>query len=194
MKKFFAFAIALVSMAAAMTSCNNDNDDFVAQKAPVVQQTVVKEAVDLDFVVVVSPEQTNYMDETYVVEMGGQQKTVKVANMTQADANMAQKLAKSLESDFNVLGSNKVLFYTYSLGQIKPNETAKVVSYNATMKENHPTEEFDVVRANCFYNSARKTLGTTSFHLFKGVAGDDDSVTSFAQEMTGCPFGTSFTY
>ena len=34
MKKIFAFAMAIVSMAAVMTSCSTDNADFIEQKAP----------------------------------------------------------------------------------------------------------------------------------------------------------------
>jgi len=182
-------------MIAVMTSCNNDNDDFVAQKAPVAnQQTEVKKVIDLDFVVIVTPEQMNYMDETYVLEMGGQQMTVKVADMTPANAQKTQQIVEQLDSKDKVTGTNKVLYYTFSLGQIKHNQTAKVVGYNATVKENHPTEDFDIVHATSFYSPSKMGVATTKCHYFKGVAGDNDSTNGFAQIMNELQEGATFFY
>jgi len=195
MKKFFALAIALVSMAVSMTSCHHHDTDFIEQKAPVAnQQTEVKKAIDLEFVVMVSPEQMNYMDESYVLEVGSQQMTVKVADMTLANAEKTQQIVKQLGSDFKPTGANDMLYYTFSLGQFMPNQTAKVVGYNATVKENHPTEEFDIVHATSFYSSSEKGFAAPKCHYFKGVAGDDESTNGFAQILNECQDGATFTY
>ncbi len=67
MKKIFALAIALVSMAAVMTSCNNDDNDYIMQPAPapgaVAQQEPVTDIeATVDFMLPVTDVQLEMMD------------------------------------------------------------------------------------------------------------------------------------
>ena len=97
MKKFFAFAMAIVSMAAVMTSCSNDEADFVAQKAPVapttqttthvtpkadkVENEVINETFDGTLYISATTQQLDLFDNVYTISAGGQTFEVNVADL-----------------------------------------------------------------------------------------------------------------
>jgi len=77
-------------MASAMTSCNNDNDDFVAQKAPVAPKQEQSsnngsKPVETEFngklYFAVSDAQLAYLNNEYKVQVGNETMTVNVENL-----------------------------------------------------------------------------------------------------------------
>lgn len=178
MKKFFAFAIAIVAMATSMVSCNNDNTDFIQQPAPAAQ-THNNPAADINLVVAVTPAQINYLDETYVVSVGGNEQTVKVSDMAPITADQVRSYNNigDLSAAFKV----DVVYFTYPLGQIKAGQTAKVVSYKADVKANHPAEEFDYVNAAYFTAATALNVISEKPRIEMGVYADAENLTKFTQ-------------
>ena len=180
MKKFFAFAIAIVAMATSLVSCNNDDTEFVAQKTPVATEQASKEC-DLNLMVTVSDEQTKYFDEIYVIEIGQQRQIIRVSDMMpitteQACAyDNAKELAESFDVDSHIL--------IYPLGKISKGQTAKVVSHELIVKANHPTEQFDYIDGSCFVTISFMPTCINSSQVHRGIYGDDDNLTAFAEVM-----------
>jgi len=87
MKKIFAFAIALVSMAVSMTSCGNDDADFIERKAPKREQHSDKGSKDVDakfdgkLYFAVTNDQLTYFNNEYKVQVGDETLTVNVENL-----------------------------------------------------------------------------------------------------------------
>ncbi len=109
MKKIFALAIALVSMAAVMTSCNNDDNDYIMQPAPapvtVAQQEHVKNIeATVDFMLPVTDVQLEMMDIELRYTISGKTYTVTTDQMTEAETRMA-------ESESRGVGKAKMLTY-----------------------------------------------------------------------------------
>lgn len=177
MKKFYTLAVIILSMVIAMTSCNND-ENFIVQNTPITQAKA-KPAIDLDLLVAATPKQMQYFDETYVVEIGGKQQTIKLSDMALVTIDQVnsfdnvEKLAKCFE-----VGCQ---FYMYPLGKINAYENAKVVSHKYTIKTNHPTEEFDCVEAIGFVSVGNAMNSDTYIKIYRGIKGDDENLANWPQ-------------
>ena len=133
MKKIFAFAIALVAMATSMVSCNNDNADFIEQKAPVAPNTtqVESKAVTTSFdgklYFGASDDQLEYVNNIYNVTVNGETVEVNVANLpTTTDVPFANELSESLKKA-------NATFYVY---QVPTNAKGSIrVTCNFSIKE-----------------------------------------------------------
>ena len=174
--------MAIVSMAAVMTSCSNDEADFVAQKAPVANtQNEVKSATDINLVVAVSPEQMNYYDETYVVSIGSREMNIKFADMTPVTDN--KKFSFGSAQELCAAFGREVRIYTYSLGKINAGQVAKLEARKLTIKADHPTEEFDFIRAACFEAAPGLWDRYESNRVFGGIHANDDEMATFAKNL-----------
>ena len=93
MKKIFALAMAIVSMAAVMTSCSDDNADFIEQKAPAsapVSVTVTETSFDestpdpeFDGCIYFAAfdQQNEYINSEYTIQVGSESETVNIQNL-----------------------------------------------------------------------------------------------------------------
>jgi len=180
MKKIFAFAIALVSMAAAMTSCNNDNDDFVAQKAPVApkqEQTVNDSYSELKLYFPMLASQSEYIDEEVTVETVFGKETVCVYDLQNA-TDVPDGLKEAIESNKKLAGQYTYKVYTIKAG-MKPGDEVKVTA-NASVKA--PFTDFETSgvamgvalkgeSASTYYFSCPVgTCSMSNFHLGKYTA------------------------
>lgn len=104
MKKIFALAIAFVSMVAAMTSCQqDDNTDFIQQSAP--QKEVYNEPISSKFdgniYFAATADQLQYCNNNYKVTIGEETKQISISDMTVVDklpasVNCVIKTSKSM--------------------------------------------------------------------------------------------------
>ena len=80
MKKIFAFAIALVSMAVSMTSCNNDEADFIEQPAPKseVHNTPKEEKFDGNIYLAATADQLQYFNNEFTISVNGKAEQVNI--------------------------------------------------------------------------------------------------------------------
>lgn len=173
MKKLFTLAVMILSMINVMTSCDNQEDNFIAQQH-VAAQKQAKPAVEISLLVAATPGQMQYFDETYIVEVGGKQHTVKVSDMEAITDSQVLSFdnAKDLERSFEVEGH----FYVYPLGMIHAGESAKVVAHKLVVKADHPVEEVDCVEAVNFLSAGRIMNLHTDVKLYPGVYGDDENL------------------
>ena len=169
-------AIALVAMATSMVSCNNDDADFIEQQAPAATaaKADVRKSSDLNFLVAIAPGQMDYYDEEYTISVNGELQTVKVADMMAmtAEQALAYSDAKNLAESFDCDAE----FYLLPLGQITMGTTAKVVDYKATVKADHPADEFDFIKASCVLSAGGVPDGIKDVQLFKGVYADEENM------------------
>ena len=170
MKKFFAFAIALVAMATSMVSCNNDNAEFIEQPKPVAGQQQEREMIDIDFVVAVTAVQQDYFNESYVVEFGGNQYTIALSDMKPATAKQAEAFSSPQQiADAAEIGQLK--YYAFNIGQTSACEGGKILSHNVEVKADHPTDMARfMINAACFIVNGR----VTSDHIYCDAAGVDE--------------------
>ena len=183
MKKIFAFAMAVVAMASVMTSCNNDDAEFIEQKAPVT--TVRQEAQEMNdicLVVAVTPEQKEYFDDIYTVQTSGEIQTVMVSEMTPATQEQINAF-KAVPEITNAFEEKAIEFYSFKLSEDYSCSSTKILSRSLEAKANHPTEEFDFLNAACIYFNGRVVNSKTDIRLFKGLHGNDDEVRGFARVL-----------
>ena len=191
MKKIFAFAIALVSMAAVMTSCNNDDADYIMQPAPAnttVQNVDAQEMMDVTLVVAVTAEQKNYYDDIYTVQTSGMLQKIMVSEMVPATKeeikalNNAIGLAKAFEDEDAPV---ELEYYSINLGQVYSANSAKIMNRVLEVKANRPGEEFNFMNAACLYfNEQVVTFDSKQdIRFFKGVYGDTDNLKGFAKVL-----------
>ena len=109
MKKIFAFAIALVSMAAVMTSCNNDDADYIMQPAPAPVATIHNQAAKetkttIDLMLPVTDVQLEMMSIELHYTICGKTYTVTTDQMTEAETRMP-------DTESRGVGKAKMLTY-----------------------------------------------------------------------------------
>ena len=188
MKKIFALAIALVSMAAVMTSCNNDDADYIMQSAP-AETTVEKEEMkEISLLVAVAPEQKNYFDEIYTIQTPGQTQTVMVSQMTSATKEeiMALKdaieLAKAFEDEDAPV---ELEYYSIKLAKVNSASSAKVITRELEVKADRPGVEFNFMNAAVFYFNGRivEFNSKQDIRFFKGIYGDANNLKGFADTL-----------
>ena len=191
MKKIFALAIALVSMAAVMTSCNNDDADYIMQPAPAnttVQNVDAQEMMDVSLVVAVTPEQKTYYDDIYTVQTPGQTQTVLVSEMKPASKEEIKALKDAIElaQAFEEEDAPVELeYYSIKLAQVYSANSAKIISRELAAKANRPGEEFDFMNAACLYYNEQvvEFNAKRDIRFFKGIYGDADNLKGFAKVL-----------
>ena len=189
MKKFFAFAIALVAMATSMVSCNNDNAEFIEQKAPTsttVQKENPQEMKDICLLVAATAEQTNYFDEVFTIQVAGETKTVKVSEMEPATKEQiaAFSQTKEMEKAFDEDDERvDLVYYSVKLDKVNNFYSTKIMSRKLEVVANHPTDEFNFMNAAClYYNGQIVTFNTKlDVRYFKGVHGEESELMGFAE-------------
>ena len=181
MKKFFAFAIAIVAMAASMVSCNNDNAEFIEQPKPVAGQQQEREMMDIDFVVAVTAVQQEYFNESYVVEFGGKQYTIALSDMKPATAKQAEAFTSPQQiADAAEIGQLK--YYAFNVGQTNACEGGKILKHIVEVKADHPTGEAHfMMNATCFVVNGRVTSDNISCGAEGIDQGTDEELNNFAQ-------------
>ena len=181
MKKFFAFAIAIIAMATTMVSCNNDDAEFIEQPAPVAVQQEEDKMMDIDFVVAVTSEQQAYYNESYVIEFAGKQINVALSDMKPATAQHKAAFTSAQQVADACLDS-EVVYYAFTLGQVSSYSGAKIVSHNIEVKADHPTDQANfMMNAAYFVVNGRVTSNHVSSEVYKGVYGTDKDLNKFAQ-------------
>ena len=88
MKKIFAFAIALVSMAAVMTSCNNDETDYIMQPTPRYDSydaAPKKIEFDGNIYIAATADQQQYVNSILTVIVDGESKEVNLYDLPVAN-------------------------------------------------------------------------------------------------------------
>ena len=157
MKKIFAFAMAIVSMAAVMTSCNNDEADFIEQPAPVapkVQDEVVNTDFDGTLYFCAYDEQFDYINCEYEVTVGGETMMVNVENL-QATSTIVKSIEKSLkkmeETDSQFVHPT---IYVYHIPAGMKGEVT--VRFNFSIKEGVELPELVKVARGCASNGECK--------------------------------------
>ena len=189
MKKIFAFAIALVAMATSMVSCNNDNAEFIEQKAPTsatVQKENTQEMKDVCLLVAVAPEQKNYYDEIYIVQMPGETQTVMVSEMEPATKEQIAAFAAvtELNDAFKEIGAPAQLeYYSFKLNKANAAPSSKILSHKLEAKANHPAENFNFVNAAGIYFNGQIVSSKADIRLFPDIHGNDDEVKNFANVL-----------
>ena len=129
MKKIFAFAIALVSMAAVMTSCNNDDNDYIMQPAPAAQQESAKDVeATVNFMLPVTDVQLEMMDIEIRYTIGGKTYTVTTDEMEKGSLDNPTE-------DLRGVGNSMLLTYsvpaTFTVEELKD----ATVEYSIERKE-----------------------------------------------------------
>ncbi len=181
MKKIFAFAIALVSMAVSMVSCNNDDAEFIEQPMPVAVEQQEAKMMDIDFVVAVTAVQQDYFDESYVIEFGGKQITIALSDMQPANASQIAAFA-SVSSMVDAAGFDGIKYYAFNLGKVDTYKAGKVVRHNIEVKADHPTVEGDfMMRASYFVVDGTITSNRVCADIESSIAGTDENLAEFAK-------------
>jgi len=102
MKKIFALAIALVSMAVSMTSCGNDDADFIERKAPKQEQSSNNGSEDINtefdgkLYFAAYKSQFENVNNIYTVQVGGETMQVNVEDLPLA-TKLPHMIQKNLE-------------------------------------------------------------------------------------------------
>ena len=142
MKKIFA--LAMVSMAAVMTSCGNDDADFIEQKAPapapvsisITEKSFDESKPDPEFdgniYFAAFEQQNDYINSEYTIQVGSESETVNIVNLP-----VANTLPLNVEIFFERCGRKegfvRPTVYVY---QIPAGMTGKVnVTANLSVKE-----------------------------------------------------------
>jgi len=176
MKKIFAFAIALVSMASVMTSCNNDNDDFVEQKAPKQEQSSKVENSEFDGKLYFAAYESQFenVNTIYTVQVGSETMQVNVEDLPLA-TQLPYMIQKKLE-DVKV----KPNIYVYTIpagmkGEVK-------VTCNWTAKEN-------IAEMIDFYCGVGANTGT-EWNALKGFP--SEKLDAYVASKANLPFTITF--
>ena len=136
--------MAIVSMAAVMTSCSTDNADFIEQKAPAptavsisttttsFDESTPDPVFDGKIYFAASEHQNEYINSNYTIHVGDQTKTVNIEDLT-----VATSLPENIETYFvrceRKDGFVRPTIYVY---QIPAEMSGKVnVTANLTVKE-----------------------------------------------------------
>ena len=132
MKKIFALAMAIVSMAAVMTSCNNDDAEFIEQPAPVAAadtQAKQDREVFVEFYLPTTDVQLEMMDMAINYTIGGETTTITPAEMTEIEFNFTD-----FPKDNEDMGTPKMLKYrvagNYTFDQLNDATAERTATWN----------------------------------------------------------------
>ncbi len=149
MKKIFAFAIALVSMAAVMTSCNNDDADYIMQpapSAPAPQPNEDIEEFDGNVYFVASTSQLEIFNNTYTVKVGAESFEVNLEDLQEATIQpTVQRTANIINSYRAEYGTQSLKIFRYQIPMAVKNVNEITANPNFEVKSGaQVSEEFDM--------------------------------------------------
>ena len=115
MKKIFAFTMAVVAMASVMTSCNNDEADFIEQKAPVAaqQEEEVIDPYTIEFAILDKME--GDVDATFIVETESGDFEVDPKTATEVAPSKMFKMTLEHAGYGNLLAKGSIKIYRLNL-------------------------------------------------------------------------------
>ena len=191
MKKIFAFAMAIVSMAAVMTSCSNDDTDFIEKQAPVArnqEQTKQEQApeennkFDGNIYFCAYPEQIEAMNVAYEVSTeGGNTATIKVERL-QVAKQYPEDLVKQFVQ-FDRLGKShndsfrEPVVYVYNI----PSEIKGEISITPKFTVKKDFEINGTIDAVC-------GVSTTSYNRVNFYEVTNENVEQFLNQANGQNF------
>lgn len=179
-KNLISFVAFLAVAGLCLTSCDKNKTD---DPTPTPTETA-----EMEFVVAVDANQSQYLSQSYEINVNGTAKTFSLSEMTEiTDLTKYSSFTIYVDSQYALIEKpENYKLYKYDLGTISTGQRVEGTKKTFTMKTGRPsTAEFDFLDAYTFSTKKLGPVGSHSTSMSGGVYNTDEAVSGICELHTG---------